>query len=78
VRKVKGISFAISEAISQEMERNENIVVLGEDVTYWGAVFGFTMGLFNKFGRKRVIDTPITEQTFMGMAVGMASLGLHP
>lgn len=47
-------------------------------MTYWGAVFGFTMGLFDKFGRKRVVDTPITEQTFMGMAVGMASVGLHP
>ncbi|QGA53131.1 alpha-ketoacid dehydrogenase subunit beta [Sulfolobus sp. E5-1-F] len=76
--KIKGIAQAIAEAIKQEMERNDKIVVLGEDVTYWGAVFGFTMGLFEKFGRKRVFDTPITEQTFMGMAVGAASVGLHP
>ena len=76
--KMKGISQAIAQAISQEMERRSDIIVLGEDVTYWGAVFGFTMGLFDKFGRKRVVDTPITEQTFMGMAVGMASVGLHP
>ncbi|AWR96066.1 alpha-ketoacid dehydrogenase subunit beta [Acidianus brierleyi] len=60
------------------MERNDKIVVLGEDVTYWGAVFGFTAGLFEKFGRDRIVDTPITEQTFMGMAVGMASVGMHP
>jgi pyruvate dehydrogenase E1 component beta subunit len=75
---MKGISTPISNAISQEMERNDKIVVLGEDVTYWGAVFGFTSGLFEKFGRDRIIDTPITEQTFMGMAVGMASVGMHP
>ena len=76
--KIRGIAQAISEAIREEMERNDRIVVLGEDVTYWGAVFGFTMGLFDKFGRKRVIDTPITEQTFMGMGVGAAAVGLHP
>ncbi|WP_168367225.1 alpha-ketoacid dehydrogenase subunit beta [Acidianus brierleyi] len=75
---MKGIAAAISNAISQEMERNDKIVVLGEDVTYWGAVFGFTAGLFEKFGRDRIVDTPITEQTFMGMAVGMASVGMHP
>ncbi|ACP46928.1 Transketolase central region [Sulfolobus islandicus Y.G.57.14] len=76
--KIRGIAQAISEAIKQEMERNDRIVVLGEDVTYWGAVFGFTMGLFEKFDRKRVFDTPIAEQTFMGMAVGAAAAGLHP
>ncbi len=76
--RIRGIAQAISEGIRQEMERNDKIVVLGEDVTYWGAVFGFTMGLFDKFGRKRIIDTPITEQTFMGMGVGAASVGLHP
>ncbi|WP_168065812.1 alpha-ketoacid dehydrogenase subunit beta [Sulfolobus sp. S-194] len=76
--KIKGISQAIANAIAQEMERNERIIVLGEDVTYWGAVFGFTQGLFEKFGRKRVIDTPITEQTFMGISVGAATVGLHP
>ncbi|WP_080561547.1 hypothetical protein [Saccharolobus islandicus] len=64
--KIRGIAQAISEAIKQEMERNDRIVVLGEDVTYWGAVFGFTMGLFEKFDRKRVFDTPIAEQTFYG------------
>lgn len=60
------------------MTHNERLLVLGEDVTYWGAVFGFTMGLFPKYGRERVVDMPITEQTFMGMAVGAASVGLHP
>ncbi|NJC69990.1 alpha-ketoacid dehydrogenase subunit beta [Planosporangium thailandense] len=75
---LSGIAPAISEAIDQEMAGNPNVVVLGEDVTYWGAVFGFTAGLFQKYGRERVIDTPITEQTFMGMAVGAAATGLRP
>nr|PZN60691.1 MAG: pyruvate dehydrogenase [Sphaerobacter thermophilus] len=77
-RTMKGIAFAIAEAIDQEMSGNPKVVVMGEDVTYWGAVFGFTMGLHQKYGRERVIDTPITEQTFMGMAVGAAATGMHP
>jgi len=77
-RTMKGIAFAIAEAIDQEMAERPDIVVLGEDVTYWGAVFGFTMGLYQKYGRDRVIDTPITEQTFFGMAAGAASVGMHP
>lgn len=75
---MKGIAFAVAEAIDQEMSGNPKVVVMGEDVTYWGAVFGFTMGLHEKYGRERVIDTPITEQTFMGMAVGAAATGMHP
>jgi pyruvate/2-oxoglutarate/acetoin dehydrogenase E1 component len=78
MRTMKGIAFGIAEAIDQEMAANDNIVVLGEDVTYWGAVFGFTFGLYQKYGRQRVVDTPITEQTFMGMAVGAAATGMHP
>jgi pyruvate/2-oxoglutarate/acetoin dehydrogenase E1 component len=78
MRKLRGIAFGVAEAIDQEMARNSNVIVLGEDVTYWGAVFGFTYGLYKKYGRDRIIDTPITEQTFMGMAVGAAATGLHP
>lgn len=78
MRKMKGIAFGIAEAIDQEMAENRDVVVFGEDVTYWGAVFGFTLGLHEKYGRDRVVDTPITEQTFMGMAVGAAATGLHP
>jgi acetoin:2,6-dichlorophenolindophenol oxidoreductase subunit beta len=78
MRPLKGIAPAISEAIDQEMAGNQDVVVFGEDVTYWGAVFGFTMGLHAKYGRQRVIDTPITEQSFFGMAVGAAAQGLHP
>jgi pyruvate dehydrogenase E1 component beta subunit len=76
--KKTGIALAIAEAVDQEMAENNSIVVLGEDVTYWGAVFGFTFGLFQKYGRGRVWDTPITEQTFMGVTVGAAATGMHP
>ncbi|GII26359.1 pyruvate dehydrogenase subunit beta [Planosporangium mesophilum] len=75
---LRGIAPAISEAIDQEMAESPNTVVLGEDVTYWGAVFGFTAGLQEKYGRDRVIDTPIAEQTFMGLAVGAAATGMRP
>jgi pyruvate dehydrogenase E1 component beta subunit len=75
---IKGIAPAISEAIDQEMAGNPNVVVLGEDVTYWGAVFGFTAGLQEKYGRGRVLDTPIAEQSFMGLAVGAAATGMRP
>jgi pyruvate/2-oxoglutarate/acetoin dehydrogenase E1 component len=78
MRPMRGIAGAVAEAIDQEMAANSNVLVFGEDVTYWGAVFGFTMGLHQKYGRERIIDTPITEQTFFGMAVGAAAQGMHP
>lgn len=78
MRAITGIAPAIAEAIDQEMAADSNVLVFGEDVTYWGAVFGFTMGLHEKYGRERIIDTPITEQTFLGMAVGAAAQGMHP
>jgi pyruvate/2-oxoglutarate/acetoin dehydrogenase E1 component len=78
MRTMRGIAPAMAEALGQELAVDPRLVVLGEDVTYWGAVFGFTMGLLERYGRRRVVDTPITEQTFMGMAVGAAACGLHP
>lgn len=77
---VREITFreAINEALRQEMERDPNVVVMGEDVGVYGGVFGVTKGLFEKFGMDRVVDTPISEAGFIGAAVGAAALGLRP
>lgn len=69
---------AISEAIAQEMERDERVFVMGEDVGVYGGIFGATQGLYEKFGPERVMDTPISETAFIGMAVGAAAEGMRP
>jgi pyruvate/2-oxoglutarate/acetoin dehydrogenase E1 component len=69
---------AISEAISQEMEADENVFVMGEDIAKLGGVFGTTTGLLDKFGPERVRDTPISETAFIGAAVGAAAAGMRP
>jgi pyruvate/2-oxoglutarate/acetoin dehydrogenase E1 component len=69
---------AIAEAIAQEMERDERVLVLGEDVGVYGGIFGATEGLLDRFGPERVIDTPISETGFIGAAVGLAINGLRP
>lgn len=68
---------AIIEALSEEMERDPATVLFGEDVGKFGGVFGATKGLHEKFG-SRVFDTPITETTIVGAALGMAITGLRP
>lgn len=69
---------ALNEALRQEMERNPNIIVMGEDVGRYGGIFGVTKGLLEKFGPERVIDTPISEAGFLGAGLGAALKGLHP
>lgn len=69
---------AINQAHHEEMARDERVVVLGEDVGRKGGVFGATMGLLEKFGEDRVIDTPLAESLIAGVAIGMASNGLLP
>jgi acetoin:2,6-dichlorophenolindophenol oxidoreductase subunit beta len=78
--KVKTISMrdAIIEALTEEMERDEKTVLFGEDVGKFGGVNAITKGLYNKFGGKRVFDTPIAETTIVGAALGMAITGLRP
>ncbi|MEM8859489.1 MAG: alpha-ketoacid dehydrogenase subunit beta [Chloroflexota bacterium] len=71
-------SKAMAEAIAQEMERDENVFVLGEDIGAYGGIFGATEGLLDKFGPERVIDTPISEMGFIGSAVGAATEGMRP
>ena len=69
---------AINSAIDVCMERDPAIVVMGEDVGYFGGVFKATEGLQKRFGKTRVFDTPITECGIIGVAVGMAAYGLRP
>lgn len=69
---------AVGEALSEEMERDQNVVLFGEDVGARGGVFMATAGLQEKFGKKRVFDTPLAEGSIVGAAVGMAARGMRP
>lgn len=69
---------AIREALAEEMRRDPTVVLFGEDIGLYGGAFGVTRGLLDEFGPKRVIDTPISEGGFTGMAVGAALTGLRP
>ncbi|MDO8426165.1 MAG: alpha-ketoacid dehydrogenase subunit beta [Deltaproteobacteria bacterium] len=69
---------AINQALSQEMERDIDVVLLGEDVGKDGGVFRVTEGLLSRFGPDRVIDTPLSELGIIGAAIGMAAYGLKP
>ncbi|HMT47922.1 MAG: hypothetical protein RL702_2441 [Pseudomonadota bacterium] len=77
VRRLNMIE-AINEALHLMMARDDNVVVFGEDVGYFGGVFRATAGLQKTFGKSRVFDTPINECGIIGAAVGMAAYGLRP
>jgi pyruvate dehydrogenase E1 component beta subunit len=72
------LSQCIAEAINLEMERDENVLVIGEDVGAQGGVFGATRGLQKTYGSMRVLDTPISETAITGMGVGLAMEGYRP
>jgi pyruvate dehydrogenase E1 component beta subunit len=69
---------AVNDALRLEMRRDDRVVVLGEDVGKFGGVFRATAGLYEEFGPKRVIDTPLAEGGIVGAAIGMAMYGLKP
>src|SRR5215831_14989974 len=69
---------AVRDALAQEMERDERVMVLGEDVGPKGGVFLVTDGLYARFGEQRVIDTPIAESSIAGIALGLALAGKRP
>jgi pyruvate dehydrogenase E1 component beta subunit len=69
---------AISEAIAQEMKRDDTVFVMGEDIGAYGGIFGATSGLLEQFGKDRIMDTPISETAFIGTATGAAAAGLRP
>jgi pyruvate dehydrogenase E1 component beta subunit len=69
---------ALNLAMEQEMEKDDRVIVLGEDVGVDGGVFRVTDGLIEKFGEERVMDTPLAESAIVGSAIGMAVYGLRP
>ncbi|NJM66702.1 MAG: alpha-ketoacid dehydrogenase subunit beta [Acaryochloris sp. RU_4_1] len=69
---------ALREAIDEEMARDNTVMVMGEDVGHYGGSYKVTKGLYEKYGELRVLDTPIAENSFTGMAVGAAMTGLKP
>jgi 2-oxoisovalerate dehydrogenase E1 component beta subunit len=70
--------IAIAEALWEEMERDERVFMLGEDIGVYGGAFKVTEGFIDRFGPERVMDTPIAEETIVGMSVGAAMEGLRP
>ncbi|MEK6589880.1 MAG: alpha-ketoacid dehydrogenase subunit beta [Nitrospinota bacterium] len=69
---------ALNHALKEEMEKDDRVVIMGEDVGRDGGVFRVTVGLLDKFGSDRVIDTPLSESGIIGSAIGMAVYGLRP
>jgi len=69
---------AIRQGIWEEMERDESVFVLGEDVGIYGGAFKITNGMLEKFGERRVVDTPISESGIVGAAIGAALMGMRP
>jgi pyruvate dehydrogenase E1 component beta subunit len=77
---VRELTFgeAIKEAIAEEMRRDSNVVLMGEDVAEAGTTFKVLTGLVDEFGKERIIDTPISEAGFSGLGVGAAMTGMRP
>lgn len=69
---------ALNQALREELDRDERVFIMGEEVGYFGGAFKVTDGLLAKFGRERVIETPISETAIIGAACGMSFLGLRP
>ncbi len=69
---------AVREAMTQEMERDERVFLIGEDIGEYGGAFQVSYGMLEKFGRERILDTPITELGLTGAAVGAALIGMRP
>ena len=69
---------AITDALWEEMERDEKIFMLGEEIGVWGGTYAVTKGFYDHFGEKRVRDTPISESAIVGAAIGAALTGLRP
>jgi len=75
---VMEVRQALNQAIDEEMERDENVFLLGEEVAEYNGAYKVSKGLLDKYGPKRILDTPIAESGFTGLAVGSAMMGLRP
>lgn len=75
---VISIREALNQAMREEMERDENVFVMGEEVGYYNGAYKVTQGLLDRFSERRVVDTPIAELGFAGVGVGAAMVGLRP
>ena len=77
---MKEITYAqaINEAISEEMRRDENVFMMGEDIGLYCGAFGVSRGMIQEFGGDRIMDTPIAEQAYVGAGVGAAMCGMRP
>src|SRR6476646_2199887 len=69
---------ALNDALAEEITRDENVVIIGEEVAQYNGAYKVTEGLWARFGDKRVLDTPISEAGFIGMGIGASMLGLRP
>src|SRR5437667_9834639 len=69
---------ALNQAMSEEMERDPNIFLMGEEVGHYQGAYKVSQGMLQKFGEKRVIDTPIAETGFVGVGIGASMVGLRP
>src|SRR6201994_4846041 len=69
---------ALRAAMTEEMERDENVVLMGEEVAEYNGAYKVSQGMLDKFGPKRIIDTPISENGFAGIGIGAAMVGLRP
>ena len=69
---------ALRQAMDEEMDRDENVILLGEEVAQYNGAYKVSQGLLDKYGPKRVIDTPISEEGFTGIGIGAALVGLRP
>jgi len=69
---------AIREALDEELARDENVVIMGEEVAQYNGAYKVTEGLWDKWGDKRIVDTPISEAGFIGMGIGASMLGVRP
>src|SRR5258707_1583768 len=69
---------ALRQAMTEEMERDENVFLMGEEVAEYNGAYKISEGMLEKFGPRRIFDTPISEAGFSGMGVGAATCGLRP